>query len=191
MKKIEILNKALELFAHQGYYGTSMEDIAKAVGIKKASLYSHYSGKECIFTSVFDRILNNYSIFIGDLTSCNEKTHSLKKLKKIFSDYIKNCKNNNEQFFWDRYYYYPPEFLKDYILSKTYKIEMLFISKITFVIKQGINNKEIKNKNADDIALSFYYMMIGFAMTIKFYEEKDIDRDIDRCITVFLDSIKM
>jgi len=190
MTKEEILEKSLELFAHQGYFGTSMEHIAKAAGIKKASLYSHYSGKDSIFTAVFNNILKNYSVFINELTTYDGKVSILKKLADIFSGYIRNCMNNNEQAFWDRYYYYPPEHLKDYIFNETYEIEMHFINKITALIEQGISNGEIKNKNAYDIALSFYYLMIGFAMGIKFYEERNIDQDIKRCISVFLDGIK-
>lgn len=92
--------------------------------------------------------------------------------------------------FWDRYYYYPPAYLKDYILTQTYEIEMLFIHKITSIIDQGIKNGSIRKQNAHDIALSFYYMMIGFAMAIKFYDEKEIDQDLIKCTTVFIDGIK-
>lgn len=190
MKKNLILEKSLELFANQGYFGTSMDDIAKAVGIKKASLYSHYSGKESIFTAVFDNILEDYSRFINNLTVCDEETNYLEKLVNIFAGYVKNCKNNNKQIFWDRYYYYPPKYLKEYIFNKTYEIEMLFINKITTIIEQGIKSGAIKDKNAHDIALSFYYMMIGIAMAVKFYDENDIDQDIIKCVTVFLDGIK-
>lgn len=190
MKKEEILEKSLQLFADQGYFGTSMDDIAKAVGIKKASLYSHYSGKESIFTALFNTILEDYSIFINQLTAYDENTNIPEKLASIFSGYIKNCKNNDKQAFWDRYYYYPPEYLKDHILNKTYEIEMLFINEITAIIEQGVKNGEIRNKSAADIALSFYYMMIGFAMAVKFYDEKEIDQDINKCITVFLDGVK-
>ncbi len=191
MKKIEILDKALELFADKGFFGTSMDDIAKAVGIKKASLYSHYTGKESIFTAVFNNILDDYSSFIDDLTVCSEETNYLEKLTGVFSGYVKNCKNNKKMVFWDRYYYYPPQYLKDYILQKTYEIEMLFLEKITNIIEQGIKNGDISNKNAHDIALSFYYMMIGFAMAIKFYDGKEIDKDIVKCTTIFLDGIKL
>ncbi len=190
MKKDQILDKAMELFANQGFFGTSMDDIAKAVGIKKASLYSHYAGKESIFTAVFNNILNDYSSFIDDLTMCSEETNHLEKLTDVFSRYVKNCENNFKMIFWDRYYYYPPEYLKDYIFQKTYEIEMLFLEKITNIFEQGIKNGSIRSKNANDIALSFYYMMIGFAMTVKFYDGKEIDKDIVRCTTAFLDGIK-
>ncbi|MFP4021101.1 MAG: TetR/AcrR family transcriptional regulator [Halanaerobium sp.] len=50
----KILNKALDLFAENGYHGTSMREIAAAVGIKSSSIYNHFSGKEDIFSELFN-----------------------------------------------------------------------------------------------------------------------------------------
>jgi AcrR family transcriptional regulator len=50
----EILNEALDLFAEKGYHGSSMREIAKAVGIKGSSIYNHFSGKEEIFSELFN-----------------------------------------------------------------------------------------------------------------------------------------
>ena len=41
----QILSEALRLFAEQGYGAASIRDIASRVGIKGASLYSHYPSK--------------------------------------------------------------------------------------------------------------------------------------------------
>ena len=50
----KILNEALDLFAVKGYHATSMREIAKAVGIKGSSIYNHFSGKEEIFSELFN-----------------------------------------------------------------------------------------------------------------------------------------
>lgn len=64
--KQEILMAALNLFSIQGYEATSISQIADAVGIRKASLYSHYAGKreilDALVTYVLDRY-NKHSIF--------------------------------------------------------------------------------------------------------------------------------
>ncbi len=48
----KILSAALDLFSVQGYAGTSVAEIADAVGIRKATLYSHYAGKRDILDAL-------------------------------------------------------------------------------------------------------------------------------------------
>ena len=52
--KERILEAALTLFAENGYNGTSVEEIAKIVGIKAPSLYKHFKGKEDILNTLID-----------------------------------------------------------------------------------------------------------------------------------------
>lgn len=54
--KERIMEAALELFAQNGYPGTSMNDIAKQLGITKGALYKHYSGKQEILDSITRRM---------------------------------------------------------------------------------------------------------------------------------------
>ena len=55
-----ILDEALELFSKNGYDGTTVADIADAVGIKAASLYKHYQSKQDIFDSILARAADGY-----------------------------------------------------------------------------------------------------------------------------------
>jgi AcrR family transcriptional regulator len=50
--RAEILRVALELFTSRGYEGTSIRDIAEALGVTKSSLYYHFAGKEAIVRSL-------------------------------------------------------------------------------------------------------------------------------------------
>ena len=54
--KERILETALELFAQSGYLGTSMNDIAKKLGITKAALYKHYTSKQEILDQIVERM---------------------------------------------------------------------------------------------------------------------------------------
>lgn len=49
-----ILDAALELFADKGYLGTSIRDIAGAVGVRESALYNHFSSKEAIVIGLLD-----------------------------------------------------------------------------------------------------------------------------------------
>ena len=59
--KQEILEAALELFSVQGYEATSISQIAGAVGIRKASLYSHFESKQAILDALVKDILEQYA----------------------------------------------------------------------------------------------------------------------------------
>lgn len=59
--KQEILEAALELFSVQGYEATSISQIAGAVGIRKASLYSHFESKQAILDALVEDILEQYA----------------------------------------------------------------------------------------------------------------------------------
>ena len=54
--KERILRIALELFAQNGYLGTSMNDIAGQLGITKAALYKHYASKQEILDKIVERM---------------------------------------------------------------------------------------------------------------------------------------
>ena len=58
--KQEILEAALELFSVQGYEGTSISQITEAVGIRKASLYSHFENKQAILDALIETTLEQY-----------------------------------------------------------------------------------------------------------------------------------
>ena len=58
--KQEILEAALELFSVQGYEATSISQIAEAVGIRKASLYSHFENKQAILDALIETTLEQY-----------------------------------------------------------------------------------------------------------------------------------
>ena len=49
-----IKKAALELFATQGYEGTSLSQIADKVGIKKQSIYSHFKNKDELYLQLVE-----------------------------------------------------------------------------------------------------------------------------------------
>ena len=52
--KEKIFDVALDLFSKKGYDSVSLREIAEEVGIKKSSIYSHYSSKEAILMDIFE-----------------------------------------------------------------------------------------------------------------------------------------
>lgn len=49
-----ILDAALDLFADKGYFGTSLRDVATAVGVRESALYNYFAGKEALFGALLE-----------------------------------------------------------------------------------------------------------------------------------------
>jgi AcrR family transcriptional regulator len=47
-----ILDAALDLFADKGYFGTSLRDVATAVGVRESALYNYFAGKAALFEAL-------------------------------------------------------------------------------------------------------------------------------------------
>ena len=53
-----IVDVAVELFARQGYQGTSLRHIAERLGVSKAAVYHHFHGTDDIARTVIGRALD-------------------------------------------------------------------------------------------------------------------------------------
>jgi TetR/AcrR family transcriptional repressor of uid operon len=54
VRRAQILEAALECFATRGYHTATMDDLARASGLSKGSLYWYFSSKEEVFLALFD-----------------------------------------------------------------------------------------------------------------------------------------
>jgi TetR/AcrR family transcriptional repressor of nem operon len=51
----EVLDRALEQFLERGFEATSIEDLVRATGLSRASLYNAFGDKQRLFEAVLDR----------------------------------------------------------------------------------------------------------------------------------------
>lgn len=58
--KQKILDAALDLFSTQGFEATSVSELAAEVGIRKASVYSHFASKQEILQGLIQEVMKQY-----------------------------------------------------------------------------------------------------------------------------------
>ena len=55
-RREQLLDVALEVFAHTGYHDTSMNDVAEAAGVTKPVLYQHFESKRDLYLALLDEV---------------------------------------------------------------------------------------------------------------------------------------
>lgn len=78
IKKEELLLKTAEVIRKKGYYGTSMDDLAKACGLYKASFYYYYPGKEDLVCAILEYFLDKLKNDLEELFNSGMEREELK-----------------------------------------------------------------------------------------------------------------
>ncbi len=88
MQRSDILQAAAQIFRLKGYHATSMQDIAAAVHLQKASLYHHVQNKQDILVSILDQALD---LVIADMeTVLASPAPSQDKLASAVQVYVRH-----------------------------------------------------------------------------------------------------
>ena len=88
IRKQKIIDVAASLFCKKGYQSTSLDDVAKIIGISKAGIYHYVSSKDdllsIIYLQAFEKIFQDtYEISAMDLAPDE-------KLRRVIRNHIKN-----------------------------------------------------------------------------------------------------
>jgi len=86
-----IINSASQLFFEKGYATTSMEDIARSIGVTKGTLYLYFDSKEELLQEVCRRNMDMLKDFLKNLKSENftDTAREFFEAELNLPDYIK------------------------------------------------------------------------------------------------------
>ncbi|MCD1261663.1 TetR/AcrR family transcriptional regulator [Paenibacillus athensensis] len=111
MTSDKIREVALRHFARGGYEGASLADIAAEVGIKKQSLYNHFTGKDEMFLVVFRDVAAREMLFVEAYLE-RSRSLALESLLYGFLDgYRQRYEREDDTKFFLRMAFFPPAHL--------------------------------------------------------------------------------
>jgi TetR/AcrR family transcriptional regulator len=81
-----ILTVARRLFASHGYHGTHLRDIARAVGIRKASIFHHFPSKDDLYRATLERGVHEVGAVIR--TALDSERAPEDRIRDLVSAYV-------------------------------------------------------------------------------------------------------
>jgi AcrR family transcriptional regulator len=94
MTREDILEAAAQVFRQKGFHGASMNDIAGAVNLQKASLYHHVSSKQEILLELLDRALELLLERISPIAAQNISADE--RLRQMIREYLQILAENTD-----------------------------------------------------------------------------------------------
>ena len=77
-RRTELARQAARLFAEKGFHGTTMEDVASAMGVQKPSLYEYVSSKQDL---LYETMRDGAAAFHAALDGIDERLPAVEKLR--------------------------------------------------------------------------------------------------------------
>lgn len=160
--KQRIIATARTLFAVRGYEGTSMSDIAKGVGLNKASLYAHYSGKDELFLAVYREAAEGYEQLNRTLFEEAKEMPVSDQLFHLFQGYILYYHRNTEfAALWKQVVLFPPAQLREPIMADLAQRDRLFQQGLLGLFERAMKEGLVRADSPGRMAMAFRSMRDG------------------------------
>ena len=174
----EVLKKAMNLFWHKGYNGTSMQDLVDGLGISRSSMYDTFGDKHTLFI----RALENYKkIATNEMKTLVDNASSAKETIRRMFEYIiaelLSDKQHKGCFLVNAGVEMAPHDaeVNKMLCENDRQLEHYFNE----AIKKGQNSGEISNEQSSHALAQFILNTIkGMRVTAKSAADKKVFKDI-------------
>ncbi|HMI99895.1 MAG TPA: TetR/AcrR family transcriptional regulator [Gaiellaceae bacterium] len=85
-RRSQLTREAARLFAEKGYHGTSIGDLAKAMGVQKGSLYAHISSKEDL---LYEAMRDGADAFHAALDAIPDDLTAMEKIRLALRGHLR------------------------------------------------------------------------------------------------------
>ncbi len=183
--KKKIKQTALDLFGQKGYEETSLSDIAAVVGIKKPSIYNHFSSKEEIFTDVIEDLIKSEITSYHKLHEIEHPGSAIEQVRRVFDSFCHRLLTTKEARLWKRVSFYPPDPFKEFISKKFYELEVEYSRLLRSIHDSGKRNGYFMHIDVDQFTASFLCLIDGVFLEHHYYTEEIFKERIESIWKVY------
>lgn len=174
--RAKIITCALKIFAKKGFFKTTVDDIAKAAGLAKGTLYLYFKDKASLYISVIEEHFKGGIDYLHRVEE--EPTTSTKKLHKIADEWIETMIKVKNSFFM---FSMENINLSSKLIKAVKPIMQVrlndMVNIIARIIERGIAKKEFKRVDPHLAALHYLNTIrTGFIINIVM-SEKQANKD--------------
>lgn len=171
--KQDILEVAVELFAENGYHGTSMNMIAEAAEVSKGGLYWYFCSKKELYSSIIEMPFEDYMSYIKKIEQ--KESSPVQKLKDIIKYRVNYIKENRKLSKLIINNLQNLEILKEKIYK--YKDENQKI--LTRIFKEGVNKGKFNIKDPYISVMIFTSIINSVASNPEILTERSTEKLIE------------
>lgn len=182
-RKDEIIQTSAILFKKKGYSAVTMRDIAKAMGIKAASLYNHINSKQEILSDIIISLAEQFTEQMKIIKNSDES--SIYKLKQIVALHVHiTSKNQFGMASLNSDWMHLEAELEYYLtLRKNYENDFRNI------IEKGINENELVDANPEVMLFSMLSTLRSLYIWLPKKEDLDIQKFTNELSLVLINGI--
>jgi TetR/AcrR family transcriptional regulator, cholesterol catabolism regulator len=85
-RRSELTREAARLFAERGYHGTSIGELARAMGVQKGSLYAHIASKQDL---LYETMRDGAAAFHAALDAIDERLAATEKIRLALRGHLR------------------------------------------------------------------------------------------------------
>ncbi|REH56653.1 TetR family transcriptional regulator [Tenacibaculum gallaicum] len=149
----KIINKAGEMFLTLGFKSTTMDDIAKELGMSKKTLYKYFSNKTALVDASTESVHNTISETIDRVKSQNYNAVEEEfAVKAIFKEMFKNAKTSP---MYQLKKYYPETYTK-LVEREVCMFRDCNVDNLKKGVEQGLYRANIKG----ELLVNFYFTLV-------------------------------
>jgi AcrR family transcriptional regulator len=182
-RRDDLTRAAARLFAERGFHGTSMGDLAEALGVQKGSLYSHTGSKQQL---LFETMRAGADAFHAALDAIPEDAPAVERIRLALRGHLRVVSEQLDvATVFTREWRYLDEAYRDEIVAERRRYEERFRA----LFREGVESGELRSDLEAGTAALLLLSAANWAYTW-LTPDRDTDELADRFTALLIDGMR-